>query len=67
MAYSLQKLIRWDGGLRAQTDFDGMKLGLSRRGLHHPTSAVTSRQLRRMDEREERRKQKKPRQPQRGF
>ena len=61
------KLVRFEGGLRAQTDFDGMKLGLQRVGLHKPFGTATSRQLRRMDEREERRKQKKPRQQRRGF
>ena len=62
-----RKLVRFEGGLRAEMDFDGMKLGLQRVGLHQPFGTANSRQLRRMDEREQRRQRQRPSKPQRGF
>ena len=61
------KLVRFEGGLRAQMDFDGMKLGLQRVGIHKPFGTANSRQLRRMDERDQRRQRQRPTKPQLGF
>ena len=62
-----RKLVRFEGGLRAEMDFDRMKLGLQRVGVHQPFGTANSRQLRRMDKREQRRQRRRPTKPRLGF